>query len=411
MLDEFDLKKKFKYFDFSVFFSMILLIGIGIAAIYSATYSSGSAAHLNYQRQILWAGLGLIVFAVIVFTPMRFFLAFAYVFYGVAIASLLLVLVIGQKGSGAQRWLELGFLHFQPSEWAKLATIFVIARLFTDCRDWLRQKYIIALVFAVVLLPMLLIFKQPDLGTALVFAPFIPSLLFWGGVSPMVLFSIFVPFLTMIASFNFYTFFALMIIIVMILILSKRELWYLLVNILLNIVVGIVTPFLWHSLQEYQQKRVLTFLGLVTDPKGASYQLIQSKVAIGSGGLWGKGFLQGTQTQLRFLPEQHTDFIFSVIAEEAGFIGGMIVIVLFAIIILRGIKIAASARSQFSSLVAIGMVTLLLYHVFVNIGMVMGIMPVTGLPLPLVSYGGSSMLVSMTAVAFLINISKRRYEY
>ncbi|OQX56873.1 hypothetical protein B5M50_06625 [candidate division KSB1 bacterium 4484_219] len=317
MLDEFDLKKKFKYFDFSVFFSMILLIGIGIAAIYSATYSSGSAAHLNYQRQILWAGLGLIVFAVIVFTPMRFFLAFAYVFYGVAIASLLLVLVIGQKGSGAQRWLELGFLHFQPSEWAKLATI----------------------------------------------------------------------------------------------ILSKRELWYLLVNILLNIVVGIVTPFLWHSLHEYQQKRVLTFLGLVTDPKGASYQLIQSKVAIGSGGLWGKGFLQGTQTQLRFLPEQHTDFIFSVIAEEAGFIGGMIVIVLFAIIILRGIKIAASARSQFSSLVAIGMVTLLLYHVFVNIGMVMGIMPVTGLPLPLVSYGGSSMLVSMAAVAFLINISKRRYEY
>ncbi|RKY86775.1 rod shape-determining protein RodA, partial [candidate division KSB1 bacterium] len=131
MLDEFDLKKKFKYFDFSVFFSMILLIGIGIAAIYSATYSSGSAAHLNYQRQILWAGLGLIVFAVIVFTPMRFFLAFAYVFYGVAIASLLLVLVIGQKGSGAQRWLGLGFLHFQPSEWAKLATIFVIARLFT----------------------------------------------------------------------------------------------------------------------------------------------------------------------------------------------------------------------------------------------------------------------------------------
>jgi len=411
MLAELDLKKILKHFDLPIFFSMILLVGIGIAAIYSATCSSDSISHLNYQRQMLWVGFGLIVFFVILSTPMRFFQAFAYVFYGFAIIFLLLVLVVGQKGGGVQRWLELGIIHFQPSEWTKLATILVMARLLTDYRDRIREKYIIALVSAVGLLPMLLISKQPDLGTALVFAPFIPSLLFWGGVSPMILFLVFVPFLTMIASFNFYTFFAVMLMIVIALFLSKRKLWFSLANIFLNIAVGIVTPFLWYSLHGYQQKRVLTFLGLVTDPKGASYQVIQSKVAIGSGGFWGKGFLQGTQTQLRFLPEQHTDFIFSVIAEEAGFIGGVIVIALFAIIILRGIKIAASARSQFSSLVAIGVVTMLLYHVFVNIGMAMGIMPVTGLPLPLLSYGGSSMLVSMTAIALLINVSRRLYEY
>ena len=258
---------------------------------------------------------------------------------------------------------------------------------------------------------MVLIFKEPDLGTSLVFAAIIGSVLFWADVSPLALFLIAAPFLTMLASFNFYAFFAVMILIAGILYIVKRPLIFSIGNVLLNLFVGIVTPFFWNSLHAYQQQRLLTFLGLVSDPRGLSYQVIQSKVAIGSGGFWGKGFLHGTQTQLRFLPAQHTDFIFSVIGEELGFIGGMVVLILFAVILFRGFRIAANTKNRFAGLLGIGVTTMFLYHVVVNIGMVTGIMPVTGLPLPFISYGGSFVLVSMVAMGVLVNVSMRKYEY
>jgi rod shape determining protein RodA len=175
--------------------------------------------------------------------------------------------------------------------------------------------------------------------------------------------------------------------------------------------VGILTPFLWNSLKTYQQERVLSFVGLLSDPKGISYQVIQSKVAIGSGGLTGKGFLSGTQTHLRFLPAQHTDFIFSVIGEEFGFLGCFITIVLFVMLLVLGFRIAISVKNRFTSIVTIGIVTMFSYHYFVNIAMVMGIMPVTGLPLPFISYGGSFLNASMVAVALLLNFSIRKHQY
>jgi len=404
--------KTIKRFDWILLLTMLCLLVVGVLAIYSATYNSGSSnLKQNYERQIIWAALGGVLFLTMAFLHFKYYQAFAYVLYGFSIVLLLFVLAIGKMGGGAVRWISIGGLKFQPSEWAKLFTIIALARYLSDHTNQIRSPKVLITAFAIGLLPMALIFEEPDFGTSLVFAAIIPSILFWADVSPLALFLIAAPFLTMIASFNFYSFFADMMLLVGVLYFVKRPLIFSAANVLLNLFVGIMTPFMWNSLHAYQQKRILTFLGLVSDPKGLSYQIIQSKVAIGSGGLWGKGFLHGTQTQLRFLPAQHTDFIFSVIGEEFGFIGAMAVLFLFVLLLYRGFKLSAASKNNFASLVGIGITTMFLYHAVVNIGMATGIMPVTGLPLPFVSYGGSFLLMSMASMGILENISIRKYEY
>jgi len=238
-------------------------------------------------------------------------------------------------------------------------------------------------------MPFLLIARQPDLGTSLVFLVLCLPLLFWAGLNWFSLFVIITPLLTMILSFNFYAFLVWMILIFAVLIISKRKPIILISVFIIHIFVGLLTPVLWGQLKPYQQQRILTFANPEADPKGAGYQIIQSKVAIGSGGIWGKGFLEGSQTQLRFLPAQHTDFIFSVIGEEWGFIGVLIVILLFMALLLYLIYLSSLVRSLYASLIIIGITTVLFFHIVVNIGMSVGLAPVTGLPLPLISYGGS----------------------
>ncbi len=404
--------KTVKQFDWILFLTMLCLLVVGVLAIYSATYNSGSSyLKQNYERQLIWAAIGAVLFVTMALLHFKYYQAFAYVLYGFSIVLLLFVLAMGRMGGGAVRWISIGGLRFQPSEWAKLFTIFALARYLSDNTNRIRSPRVLITAFAIGLLPMVLIFEEPDLGTSLVFAAIIPSILFWADVSPLALFLIAAPFLTMLASFNFYTFFADMVLLVGVLYFVKRPLIFSVANVLLNLFVGIMTPFMWNSLHAYQQKRILTFLGLISDPRGLSYQIIQSKVAIGSGGLWGKGFLHGTQTQLRFLPAQHTDFIFSVIGEEFGFMGAMLVLFLFALLLYRGFKISAVSKNNFTGLVGIGITTMFLYHAVVNIGMATGIMPVTGLPLPFVSYGGSFLLMSMASMGVLESISIRKYEY
>jgi rod shape determining protein RodA len=213
----------------------------------------------------------------------------------------------------------------------------------------------------------------------------------------------------MILSFNFIAFMILMISIVLVLAFSRRKPIILVAVFLLNIGVGIATPYLWNQLRPYQQQRILTFVNPEKDPKGAGYQIIQSQVAIGSGGMWGKGYLKGSQTHLRFLPAQHTDFIFSVIGEEFGFIGASLILLVFLLLILRFIHIAAMIRGQFESLTIIGIVTVLFFHTVINIGMTIGMAPVTGLPLPFLSYGGSSLVVNMMMVGVVLNISRNKF--
>ncbi len=397
--------------DYGFILVVLILVLIGLIAIYSASYQVESPAlKANFTRQILWFLIGLIFMVIAIIIPARAYWASAYWLYFITIILLLFILILN-RGSTVARWINIGPLRFQPAEFAKISVLIVLARYLSHEKRNLNNFKDIVISFGVILLPFLLIAKQPDLGTALVFLAIILPVLFWAGLPSFFLFAITAPFIVMLSSFNYYMYFLAMILIAVALLFFKRGLFISLLIMVLNIVVGIVTPLLWNHLHEYQQHRVLTFLGLEMDPQGLSYQVIQSKVAIGSGGFWGKGLLQGTQTQLRFLPEQHTDFVFSVIGEEFGFIGSFLVIVLFLILLLRAIYIASKVRNKFSGLMVIGAAAILGFHIIINIGMTVGMMPVTGLPLPFLSYGGSFLIVAMILIGMIINASVRRFKY
>ncbi len=397
--------------DYVFIFIIFVLILMGLIAIYSASYQVDSPAlKANFTRQLLWVFLGIIFLFVAIIVPTKAYQVSAFWLYGIAIILLLFTLILNRGGSVA-RWITMGPFRFQPAEFAKLSVVMALARFLSDEKRNLSKFKDIAIAFGIVFLPFLLIAKQPDLGTALVFLAIILPVLFWAGLPTFFLFIIVAPLLVMISSFNFYTFFLAMILIAIALFFFKRGLLFSLLVVIINISVGIITPILWNHLHEYQKHRILTYLGIEMDPQGLSYQVIQSKVAIGSGGFWGKGLLKGTQTQLRFLPEQHTDFVFSVIGEELGFIGSLFIMALFLILLLRGIYIASKVRNKISGLMTIGAVTVLGFHVIVNIGMTVGMIPVTGLPLPFLSYGGSFLIVCLILIGIIINASIRRFRY
>ena len=398
-------------FDIPIFVSTMFLILIGLLAIYSATAQSQSLViRGNLVRQIIWIGTGLVIGICAIFVSFKFLSRSAYILYFGSVLALLALFAVGH-GNGASRWIVLGPMRFQPSEFAKIATVLALAKFLSSVKVDLSRFRDVAICFLIVGVPALLVLRQPDLGTAMVFAGILLPIMYWGGLSTFALFLIVAPFITCIAAFNYYTFFIVIIAIMAILVFAKKGRKVLLFNFLLNVAVGIIAPIAWNRLESYQQSRILTFLGLESDPHGIGYQVIQSKVAMGSGGFLGKGFMEGTQTQLRFLPEQHTDFIFSVIGEEFGFIGAFFVLSLFFIILLRGVAIAAKVRNRFTSLVIIGTVSVIALHVIINIGVTIGIMPVTGLPLPFLSYGDSAMWTFSLFIGLLLNGSIHKLEY
>jgi rod shape determining protein RodA len=396
-------------YDYLTFGLILLLIIIGCFAIFSATYSGTSEENGFFTRQLMWCIIGVLFMIGVSLVSLKLINRLVYGFYVFTLFLLLLVLFVGKVGQGAERWLILGPVNLQPSELAKLATILAVSKYLSDkYADVNKIKYF-SIAVGLILFPFILIARQPDLGTALVFLALIIPLLYWAGLNWFHIFTILTPILTMLLSFNFWAFMILMISIVLVLTLSRRKPIFLVAVFLLNIGVGIATPYLWNQLRPYQQQRILTFLNPEKDPKGAGYQIIQSQVAIGSGGIWGKGYLQGSQTHLRFLPAQHTDFIFSVIGEEFGFVGAGIVMLIFLLLILRLIHIAAVIRGQFESLTIIGILTVILFHTVINIGMTIGMAPVTGLPLPFLSYGGSSLVVNMMMIGIVLNISRNKF--
>lgn len=403
--------KLIRHLDVGILIAVFVVIVFGLIAIYSATYGSeAELGHLTFKKQLTWVVFGLLVMGTIVYAPLRFFYKYAFSIYAASILLLLLVFFVGE-GSGAKRWISFGAFWVQPAEFAKIATVLVLAKYLSD-EKWKLQKLRELLVpFALSLLPMLLIVRQPDLGSALVFLAIILPMIHWAGLPRILLFVLLAPLLSLICAFNYYSFLVAMIGMSIVLILSRRGMSFFLTNFFLNIGVGILTPVIWGLLEEYQKKRILTFLGLEADPHGLGYQVIQAKVAIGSGGVIGKGFLQGTQTHLRFLPEQHTDFIFCVIGEEFGFLGVVVVLSVFLYILLKSINIAVNVKSRFSSLMVFGGVIILLFQIMVNVGMTVEIMPVTGLPLPFLSYGGSSLISSLVIIGLILNASRKRFEY
>lgn len=402
-----------KNIDFILLLAVVGLIFLGLMALYSSSHPSLDAGFGNnyFLKQVIWILIGFGLIIILYFLPNRWIYASAYYFYGLSLFFLLLVIFVGKMGQGAERWLQIGPVSFQPSEFAKFATILAVAKFLS--RDEANPNHIpdflIASIFVVV--PFALIIRQPDLGTSMVFLAISLPMFFWAGLKLSNLLLIAMPILIMLASFHFFTFLVLMLILVVYLVLSHRSKLILISNFLLNIVMGLLTPVLWNNLKPYQRNRIKIFLNPESDPRGAGYQIIQSKVAIGSGGGLGKGFMQGSQTQLRFLPEQHTDFIYAVVGEELGFLGALTGLTLFFVLLIRGVQIASMVKNKFNSIVAIGIVTVIAFHMIINIGMTIGLFPVTGLPLPFISYGGSAMVTNLVMIGILLNFYKNRYEY
>lgn len=346
-----------------------VLMTIGIVNLYSATVNMPENGASFYQRQLLWFGIGAFLGLLVFVVDYRYLEEFTYPFYFVVLATIVCVLVYGIVAGGAQRWINIGFFTFQPSELMKITLIIALARHFAhhERSEGYRLRDLFFPAF-ITMVPTLLIAKQPDLGTALVVVAIFLSILVYVKI-------------------------------------RLRSL------LILAMVVALVIPFFWAGLKDYQRRRVLTFVDPDLDPLGAGYHVIQSKIAIGSGGVWGKGYLQGTQCKLHFLPEHHTDFIFAVLGEEWGFVGCGVVLALYLALILWGLNIGVRTQDRYGSIIAFGVTAMIFWHVVINIGMVLGIMPVVGLPLPFLSYGGSAAIVNLIGIGLLLNVRARRYIF
>lgn len=390
---------------------VLMAVLVGIATVYSSTAHSDSMfLRTIYQRQILWVALAFPLLWLAIEIPQRYLHDFAYLIYGVGLVALVLVLLLGEEAMGARRWFSLGSVALQPSELSKLGVVLALSRYLSQKHLNCNRARSLAVAIAIVGLPFLLVMEQPDLGTAMVFVSLLLPTLYWAGTEPINLFFLVSPIISGLCTFSYLALLLYWGAVVGVLFLKRPGRSATITVALSNLIVGGAMPQIWERLHDYQKQRLLTFINPDRDPYGAGYQIIQSKVAIGSGGLTGKGFLHGTQTNLAFLPERHTDFIFSVIGEEWGFLGSALVLLLFTLIIWRGIKIAASTNTRFSGLMAVGLIGILSFHVFVNIGMTVGITPVTGLPLPFISYGGSALVTNVALIGLLLGIGRRRLD-
>ena len=357
----------FRDFDWPLLGMVLLLCSISVFEIYTATLNT--KYHGFHTKQVLWICGGVVAmffFSKIDYHKLIDFVPWA---YGVCLVALLAVLVVGQKVLGARRWIRLGPMHFQPSEWVKLVLILAVARYFANLGGRSLTWKDIFKAFALVGIPLLLVLKQPDLGTALTYTPILVAGLFLGGI-------------------------------------NLRQ------ALILLTCGAVLIGGVWSSgklLKPYQKARLTSFINPDNDPKGTGYQLKQSLIAVGSGGIWGKGAAKGTQTQGDFLPIPHADFIFAALGEEHGFVGAFIVLLLYFFILMRLIQNAQTAADLSGSLIFMGAVAVLTFQIAVNVGMVIGFMPVTGIPLPLMSYGGSSVLFTFLALGAAMNVRMRRF--
>jgi rod shape determining protein RodA len=361
------MKMKFtsKFFQISYTWLLVILslVAIGVLMLYSAANGSW---HPWAIMHLIYFVVGLVIFIFVSLVDIKLWFRFSYILYFVALALLLFVEIKGTMGMGAQRWFRLGGVYVQPSELVKITLVMSLARYYHSITYFnIKRLYTLIVPAVLLILPLLLVLKQPDLGTAMILIFVTGTILFLAGVS----------------------------------------IWFFVTIIGMSVV---STPILWHFLKDYQKSRILTFLDPSRDPLGAGYHITQSKIALGSGGLTGQGYMEGTQSHLNFLPEKQTDFIFTMIGEEFGFLGASMIIVLYLILIVYGFGLAVMSQSRFGKLMGLGMISSLFFFMFVNIAMVMGLLPVVGEPLPLVSYGGTSMVTTMIALGLIMNVSIHR---
>ncbi len=354
-------------FDFVMLGVTLCLVGVGVLLLYSVSHASGlSSVESPYVRHGIYACIGLLLLIVVARVDYRLLATFAPVLYMGAMAMLLLVLAIGHSTAGVSRWIDLGIFPLQPSELAKPIVAIALARYFVQFKDLSHHPITTLGSLLVVAIPVFLVYRQPDLGTAAVFLGIWVGMAIMGGVPA-----------THLAA--------------------------------LGLLVVLALPVAWSFvLHSYMQERVLIFLDPTQDPLGAGYNILQSEISVGSGGLTGKGLLHGTQSQLRFLRIQQSDFIFSVLGEELGFVGAMLVFALYALLLLRGLRIASLARDDFGRLLATGVVMMVLVQVFINVGVNVRLLPVTGIPLPFLSFGGSSLMSLLLSLGVLQSIYSHR---
>jgi rod shape determining protein RodA len=345
---------------------MTLICFIGFAMMISA---GNGDVHPYASSQVSRFLIAFVVMLVLALIPMHLLLDYAYVLYFIGVLILIVVDIIGHTGMGAQRWLRFGGVNLQPSEFMKLAVILALARYFHQLHpeDIRRVPYLLIPILMLAV-PALLILRQPNLGTTVILVSVGGVMCFLAGVQ-----------------------------------------WRYFIAIFTSVIMA--APVAYHFLHDYQKRRVITFLDPQQDPLGAGYNILQSMIAIGSGGFFGKGYLQGSQNQLNFLPEKHTDFIFTMLTEEFGFLGGLVLLALYGMLLWLGMMVAFRSRSTFGAMIASGVVAMIFVHIFINCAMVMGMLPVVGLPLPLMSYGGSIMVSTVLAIGLMLNAYTHRNQF
>lgn len=406
------MKEWHKQFDWLLLFCWGALAIIGLIAIYSATQGPVSEylpsyIQNNFSNQITWIFISVLAIILLQFTAPRSFIQISILFYLICILLGIITIFWGTESGGATRWLVIGGLRIQISEFMKLATILVVAQYLTSRRDISAEKVGPALTSVLLMIiPASIVLLQNDTGTALVMLSLIPVMLFWSGLPYGISLFIVSPAIVgyfAILNWQLGIIVAILLTVGVFLIQRRPSLTLVTFVVGMLIVIGVQVA-LYQILQPYQQARIEAFINPSLDPEGAGWNVMQAKTAIGSGGVFGKGFLEGTQTQLRFLPEQWTDFIFPVIAEEFGFIGAGLVLILFGVLLLRLLYNAGEHKHPFAQLVMVGITGILFMHVLINIGSATGLLPVIGLPLPFVSYGGSSFLANSIMIGICLNL-------
>lgn len=391
-----------EFFDWRTFLTTVTLTAIGLISIYSATFDAGMSS--IFTRQLYYSIIGLVLMIGITFIPERWITNIVYILFGANILLLIAVLIIGKEINGTKGWLSFGSFNIQPAEFAKLSTLLLLAK-FISTRGFdvhtVRDLGKLLLIFVV---PVTLIFLQPDHGTTTVFLALFIGILFWAGFDLFIIYILVATPLVVIFSLFGIGYFVLSLsIFAIIAALFRRKIWVTVLGIIIVGVAGYSSNIIVEKLEPYQKERIAIFLDPGSHPKKQGYNVIQSILAVGNGGLTGAGFLQGTQTRLKYIPEQWTDFIFSVPTEEFGFLGGILVIGLLAFLINRSMRIAAASDSKFLSIVSFGGGVIILYHSIINIGMAIGIVPVMGIPLPFLSSGGSFLITNFCLVGLMLN--------
>jgi rod shape determining protein RodA len=417
MRDRSNILKNIDWVMVVAYFTLVLMGWLSVyEAVYTPEHSSIFDMSQYYGKQFVWIVTSLMLILVILMIDMKFFTSFAYIIYGLLLLLLIVVLIIGKEVGGAKSWIQIGGMAIQPAEFAKFASCLALAKYLSTKKPDLRRLREMALAFSIIILPALLIFLQNDTGSALVYTAFILVLYREGFPGNILLLGVFFAILfiltLLLGTINIIIALALLAILVFFSVKSiRKRIWpYLSLISFMFLFVYFIDYAFENVLQEHQKTRIEVLLGIKTDHRGAGYNVHQSMIAIGSGGLTGKGFLEGTQTKFDFVPEQHTDFIFCTVGEEWGFMGTTVVIVVFSILLIRIIRVAERQRSLFARIYGYGVASILFFHFAVNIGMTIGLSPVIGIPLPFFSYGGSS-LWSFTILLFIfIKMDSYRLE-